>query len=312
MWLSVVVPVYNEHTAIDAFLREAARHREAVAEFVFVDDGSGDGSAEALRKGVQELGLTARVLVLVNNVGKDRAVLAAFDHVRGDTVAVMDIDLQFSFPDMLAMARRLFERDADVVIGLRHGYLSVSNVLMRVLSVVSGAKRYANLSDSFVVRRRTLAPLLAAHAISPVFSLRGILLDLSPRTEFVDITMAARRSGRSRMTLGKLIDIFISTVLLGFPNLARLSFVGAAAFCAFAVFYAAWVIYRTLLGRAPGGFPSLMIVQLIAFSFLFLVVGVVSEYVNALLKCVVVRKPYVSVRDVFEHGDDLSDLPPPR
>lgn len=94
--LSIVVPVVDEEENVDELYRQlsatmAGTHR--VTEFVFVDDGSRDGTAARLQS-LYEVDDRVRVLSLRRNFGKTAALLAGFREARGAVVITMDGDLQ--------------------------------------------------------------------------------------------------------------------------------------------------------------------------------------------------------------------------
>lgn len=97
--VSVVAPVYNERALVDEFVAEVLRALEKLAlpgarEVVLVDDGSWDGSGEALDAWVEQSGGVVRVVHLARNFGHAAAVTAGLEHARGDVVILMDADLQ--------------------------------------------------------------------------------------------------------------------------------------------------------------------------------------------------------------------------
>ncbi len=109
MTISIVVPCYNEEEALPAFWREAsgvaAQMPEATFEFLFVNDGSKDGTLALLTQLAKE-DSRSRVLNFARNAGKEAGLLAGLANATGDYVAVMDADLQDPpalLPKMLSM-----------------------------------------------------------------------------------------------------------------------------------------------------------------------------------------------------------------
>ena len=96
--LSVVIPVYNEEETIpelDRRLRAFLGELGETWEVVFVDDGSRDGSSAMLAE------LAAReprykVISFGRNFGHQIAITAGMDRAEGESVVVMDADLQDS------------------------------------------------------------------------------------------------------------------------------------------------------------------------------------------------------------------------
>jgi len=118
--LSIVVPLFNEsatiaelHRRLDAVLLLLGTH----AEIVYVDDGSSDGTREALEA------LAARdervVLVsLARNYGQTAALAAGFDAAEGAVIVAMDGDLQHA-PEEIPKLLAKLEEGYDVVSGWR-------------------------------------------------------------------------------------------------------------------------------------------------------------------------------------------------
>jgi dolichol-phosphate mannosyltransferase len=121
--LSVVVPVLDEADGLPELHRRLASSvgsLEGGVEVVYVDDGSTDGSREAIERLAGESPLSVTLIRLSRNFGMEIAMSAGLDHARGDHVALMHADLQDPpelLPDMLALA----DGGADVVYARRIG-----------------------------------------------------------------------------------------------------------------------------------------------------------------------------------------------
>lgn len=121
--VSVVLPVYNESGLIAktyAAVAEYARQHPDY-EFVFVDDGSSDGTAAMLRGVLERDYMINPNIFLITyspNRGKGQAVKTGIEATRGDMVLFTDGDLAYSLDHLPALVKEL-ER-ADVVIGNRN------------------------------------------------------------------------------------------------------------------------------------------------------------------------------------------------
>ena len=115
--LSIVVPCYNEEENIPAFYREvraaAASLPGVETEYLFVDDGSADGTLAAVKKLAAE-DRAVRWLSFSRNFGKESAIFAGLEYARGACAAVMDCDLQHP-PETLVEMYRLWEQGFEVV-----------------------------------------------------------------------------------------------------------------------------------------------------------------------------------------------------
>jgi undecaprenyl-phosphate 4-deoxy-4-formamido-L-arabinose transferase len=95
--LSVVIPVYNEEEVLPALfarLYPALDALECTYEIVFVNDGSRDRSAALLREQFQKRPDVTRVILFNGNFGQHMAIMAGFEHVRGERIVTLDADLQ--------------------------------------------------------------------------------------------------------------------------------------------------------------------------------------------------------------------------
>ena len=111
--LSLVVPVYNEeenlpllHEAIQQALTSIGK----AWEVIFVDDGSRDKSLSVLEALVQQDPEHVRVVVFRRNFGQTAAITAGVDYALGDTIILLDADMQNEC-SLAIVQRELFEGD---------------------------------------------------------------------------------------------------------------------------------------------------------------------------------------------------------
>ena len=95
--LSVVIPVYNEEQGLQALfdrLYPALDKLGLAYEILFINDGSRDRSAALLREQFQKRPDVTRVILFNGNYGQHMAIMAGFEHSRGQRVVTLDADLQ--------------------------------------------------------------------------------------------------------------------------------------------------------------------------------------------------------------------------
>ena len=146
--VSVVLPVFNEVGTLKQLYHQLQTVLKALSvdyEFIFIDDGSTDGSFEVLQALYWEEtdDTEIKLLRFRRNRGKAAALAAGFAHVTGDAVVTMDTDLQddpteipqllaklsegydlvsgWKFPRLDPLSKRLFSRIFNRVTGLLTG-----------------------------------------------------------------------------------------------------------------------------------------------------------------------------------------------
>ena len=121
MYLSLVIPVYNEeeslphlfdaiHNALDTLSRSW--------EVILVDDGSQDHSLDVLKDLAEKDPEHIRVVAFRRNFGQTAAIAAGIDHSEGEVIILLDADLQNDPADIPMMLEKLDE-GYDVVSGWR-------------------------------------------------------------------------------------------------------------------------------------------------------------------------------------------------
>ncbi|MGH8506341.1 MAG: glycosyltransferase [Stenotrophobium sp.] len=95
--LSVVIPVYNEEAVLEALFARLYPALDALKisyEVIFVNDGSRDRSPGILSAQYEKRPDVTRVILFNGNFGQHRAILAGFEHARGERIVTIDADLQ--------------------------------------------------------------------------------------------------------------------------------------------------------------------------------------------------------------------------
>jgi len=112
--VSVVVPVFNEEENVSILQSELRAALSGLDyEIVFVDDGSTDRSAEKI-----EAAPNIRILRFERNTGQSAAIFAGIRAARGETIVMIDGDLQNDPADIPRLLEQI-SRGADLVCGYR-------------------------------------------------------------------------------------------------------------------------------------------------------------------------------------------------
>jgi glycosyltransferase involved in cell wall biosynthesis len=113
MKVSIVIPVYNEFRTFSQVLervRQAPLPAGCEKEIIVIDDGSTDGTAQALA------GVTHRT---INHSGKGSAIRTGIGLATGDIVLIQDGDLEYDPNDYARILEPIVAGRADIVYGSR-------------------------------------------------------------------------------------------------------------------------------------------------------------------------------------------------
>jgi glycosyltransferase involved in cell wall biosynthesis len=216
--LSIVIPLYNEEpnvVPLHAELSSVLRSMGVTHEIVIVEDGSTDGTFEALRA-VQAADPHVRVIRFARNFGQTAAFAAGFAVARGRLIVTFDGDLQndpVDIPRLLELART-----HDVVCGWRKDrkddYLTryLPSVLAnRLISAVGGIRLHDIGCSLKVFRAEVVKPLKLTPGMHRYLPVLASQLGDGRVTEVV-VNHRPRRFGRSKYGLSRtfrvLSDLF--------------------------------------------------------------------------------------------------------
>jgi len=254
--VSVVVPTHREEKNVEALTRRlfaAMRQNNIPAELIFVDDDSGEGTAETVRivDRLQLEGFDVRVRVRKAKEGRglSSAVLVGLlEEARHDTLLVMDADLQHEPETAPLVVRPILQGTADFAVGSRHvGNAQVDEGWPLARRVISwGATALARplttcsdpMSGFFALPRSTLQ---RAKRLNPTGYKIGLELMVRcgcTRIAEVPIRFRDREHGESKLTMKQNVQYLAHLARLywfAYPALVVLVVLCALALCAAAV-----------------------------------------------------------------------------
>jgi dolichol-phosphate mannosyltransferase len=298
--VSVVAPMHDEAETVTRFHERVAAALEGETwELVVVDDGSRDGTGEALAR-LSAIDARVRVVVLSRSFGHQAALTAGLEHARGDAVLMLDGDLQDPpelIPDMLARWRE----GSDVVYAVRSDRpgetpfkLITARWFYRLFRGLTDVELAPDSGDFRLMSRAALGALLAMPERNRF--LRGMSVWVGFTQTAVPFAREPRSAGRTKYTLSKMLR-FSFDAITSFSNrpLQLATLLGFV--CSLLAFLA---IPLTVVARYANiyerGVPTTIVVVLLLGGIQLITVGIIGEYVGRIYDEVKNRPLYV-VRD---------------
>ncbi len=299
--LSIVVPAYEEEGNLGVLHREiAAVLDQGVTrdwELLFVDDGSRDGTWQEILR-LNALDPRVAGLSFSRNFGHQRALLAGLEHARGTAVITMDADLQHP-PSLIPRLVAAWEAGNQIVHTVRRDTREVSWLkratsrgFYRIYSLLSGVRMEPGMAD-FRLLDRSVVEQLVRFEEQGIF-LRGLFSWMGFRNTRVGFECGVRHSGATKYSPRRMLSLAwsgvtsFSLVPLRMATLVGLLTSGLAFGFLIYALVAELGGYPTVPGWASG-------VSIVSFLFgvLFILLGVIGEYLGKVLTEVKRRPRYL-------------------
>ena len=295
--VSVVVPIYNEEDTVDELYRRVVAALEGAGlpfELIFVDDGSQDGTFDALQR-LNASDPRVRAVRFRRNFGQHPAMHAGFARARADIVVTMDGDLQ-NHPEDIPTLVRAVEDGADVASGRRAsrhdswGRTLPSRMINGMLRRFTGVD-ISDFGCAFnAYRRDAIEPMLGS--IGKQKFTKALVLSGGASVVEVDVSHAPRH-GSSRYSPLRLTRLALH-VLAGFwPQPIQWIGVALGMVCTFLAFALGaygvwwWIDRSNFPGPLLGGVAVLFILGIQGF-----ILALVGEYLGRIQRDVEGRPLY--------------------
>ena len=290
--VSVMVPVFNEAGAIGPLYEATRRVLETLGrpwELLFINDGSTDGSDDQLDE-IAASDPHVRVLHFRRNFGQTAAMMAGFDHARGEVIIPMDGDAQNDPQDIPRMLEKIDE-GYDVVSGWRKD--RQDNALHRNLPSIMANRLISGVSG---VQLHDFGCSLKAYRAEVIKGVRLYgemhrFLPIYAKWHGADITELpvnhyARTTGSSKYGLERVMKVLFDLVTVKFMDKFMLKpmylfgFWGLLFFAA-AVGFSIWTFYMRTKGYY---FTATPLPMMAVFSFMTgiicVLMGLLAEMVT--------------------------------
>ena len=300
LFLSLIVPIYNEADTVQQFLNRVLPILHATAqefEIIFVNDGSSDNTLEYLVE-MCESRREVKALNLSRNFGKEVALSAGIEHAQGNAIVLLDVDLQDPpelIPELVARWREGF----DNVIAVRNdrraeGWLkrTWAALFYWVLGHVSDTRIPPNAGD-FRLLDESVASALRQMPERTRF-MKGLYAWVGFRTAQVEYTRSERVAGQSKYRFRRLWHLAMDGIFSFSTVPLRIwTWLGFTA-ALIAGIYGSFIIGRTLLfGVDVPGYASLLVAVLFLSGLNMIGLGILGEYLGRIFVEVKQRPMYL-------------------
>ncbi|MHB8462025.1 MAG: glycosyltransferase family 2 protein [Vulcanimicrobiaceae bacterium] len=305
--ISVVVPAYNEEECVD----ELARRLKGVAdsmsarydfEFVIIENGSADTTFERLIA-IRESDPRFKIVRFSRNFGIEGAVTAGLRHASGDAAIIMTADLQDP-PELIPEFVAKWEDGYQNVYGIvsrRHDESRLRRFMTKgfywLLNILNEHPVPRNVSDFRLVDRKLFAALNTMDERNRM--LRTMWGWVGYRSIGVEHERPPRFGGKSTYK-------FLRNVVFGLHGIASstntplrvIPMFGVTLSILTFILFLGLIIRWIVRGVPFSGFGTIVGLTLVLFSLLFLLLGILSEYIGIIYEEVRQRPIYI-VNDTF-------------
>jgi glycosyltransferase involved in cell wall biosynthesis len=299
--ISIVVPVHNEEPQIAIFFAEICRvlGRERF-EVLFVDDGSTDGTWNAVREAGSR-DARAGGIRLSRNFGKEAALWSGLEAARGNAVVVMDVDFQHP-PALLPRMIELWRAGGSKIVEAqkrRRGkepfwYRGMSTLFYSILRSGTG-QDFVGSTDFKLLDRAAVDVLKTLPERLTFF--RGICAWTGLSRTSVEFEVPA--TGRpTRWSFLRLTKFSVDAITSFTPWPLFLVALAGVIFAAFSIVLGIDTLYMYFSGRAVTGFTTVILLTLIVGAAVMFGIAILGLYVSRLFDEVKARPRAVSVETI--------------
>jgi undecaprenyl-phosphate 4-deoxy-4-formamido-L-arabinose transferase len=309
--LSVVIPVYNEEAVLPALFARLYPALDALGrsyEIVFVNDGSRDRSAALLREQFQKRPDVTRVILFNGNFGQHMAIMAGFEHVRGQRIVTLDSDLQ-NPPEEIGKLLARMDEGHDYVGSIRRMRQDAawrrwaSKAMNRMRERITHIK----MTDQGCMLRAYDRPIVDAINSSREAStyIPALAYSFAHNPTEVEVEHEERQAGESKYSLYKLIR-------LNFDLVTGFSVLPLQLFSLFGIFislvslgvYVVVIIQRVVAGTYDGIWViwDRDILQFFLTGVMLFGMGLIGEYVGRIYQQVRERPRFI-IQAILEKAE---------
>jgi dolichol-phosphate mannosyltransferase len=288
--VTIVIPAYNEEGNLRKLHMELTNILGRIRkrfEIIIVDDGSTDGTWNVITE-IYQKDKSVKGIRLSRNFGHQYAVYAGLSHAAGNAVISMDADMQHP-PELIPKLIDEWHKGNKIVNTIRidpndYTYFKkvTAKLYYRIFSFLSGVRLEPGMSDFRLLDRQVLNTILGFREEG--LFLRGIIQWLGYPSFNLPYQCQDRFSGTSKYTLKKMMKLASSGIISFSIIPLRLGIIVGIICSLFAFWQMVDAIYsKVVLHTAVPGWAQTMTVLSFMFGVLFILLGVLGEYLGRVL-----------------------------
>ncbi len=314
MFLSVIVPCYNEEGVLDKLYSVLSSEIEKDSNFgryeiILVDDGSKDNTLNEI-KDLKKLDDRIEYISFARNFGKEAAIFAGLKKSKGELVVLMDADLQHP-PELIhQMADLIINQNYDSVGTIRkdregeskiRGFLSTQ--FYKVINSLSETTIKKNATDYRMMNRKFVNSVLELSEYNRFT--KGIFSWVGYNCTDIEYNNVDRVCGDSKWNYIKLFKYSIEGIVaFSTTPLILSSFLGFIMFFLSAIVMLVFVFKYIFFGEVVKGFPTVICSIFLLGGIQLLSIGVLGQYLSKMYLEVKNRPIYLTK----EESESVSDI----
>jgi len=291
--LGILVPVYNEEEILPETISMLLEKIKSLASsglisnksfLLLVDDGSSDDSWNIIKQ-ERERSENLKALKLSNNVGHQRALLAAyhFSSEKADCVVSLDADLQDNV-DVIFDMLKAYRNGAHQVYGIRKNrsrdsfFKEWTALAFYRLMRIMGVEIVYNHADFRLVSKHVLRELLRYRETN-IF-LRGIFPLMGFESDNVYYDRLERKVGKTKFSFNKMMSFALDGIS-SFSNvpLRIITWLGVFIFIG-SLIISLWILWVVLMDKNVPGWASTILPIYFLGGIQLLAIGILGEYLS--------------------------------
>ena len=303
--ISIIVPFLNEQENLPLLYERCRQVFESIeenAEYLFIDDGSTDGSL-AWVKQTAAIDPSVKYIQLSRNFGHQRAITAGMNRCTGDAAVIIDADLQDP-PETIADLIAKWKEGYDVVHAVRSERKGESglkkflaHVFYRIMSQITEVQMTVDAGDFRLLDRKALDALNAMPEQHRY--MRGLASWIGFEQTTVEYVRDARHAGVTKYPIIKSIGLALNAITSFSGTPLRFIFYLGTVLCTLSLGIAAYLfIVWSILGHSPShaGTTYLTLAIFFVSGLQMLCMGILGQYIRRVFDEIKDRPLYL-VRD---------------